>query len=259
MQYCQASATTVYGVSYSRSTTYLHLGSSSSIDHIQPSTSHAGMVEASANLEYGARNATGTGGRGQQEQSGVSGNFSSRRYTLYGHDNQYTGDTALICKASDQSSVKQSEFVEHCHNRTDENHKCESCGKLCHRADHLDVHKRRHTEERPYKCEICDKSFRCPRHLCFHKRKHTDEKPYKCKICDKLFRSSYQLNSHKLTHTGKKPYTCETCGKSFMRMTDLHRHQHTHTDEGPHVCHKCTATFKMKQDLKRHLKLYCSK
>ncbi|XP_070382035.1 uncharacterized protein [Dermacentor albipictus] len=230
-QYYQASATTVYGVSCSRSTTYLHLGSSSSIDHTQPSTSRAGMVEASAILEYGARNATGIGGRGQQELSGVSGNFSSRRDTLYGHDNQYTGGTALICKASDQSSVKQSEFVERCRNRTAENHKFESCGKLFHRADHLDGHKRPHTEERPCKCEICDK----------------------------LFRTSYQLNNHKLTHTGKKPYTCETCGKSFVRMAGLHRHQHTHTDEGPHVCHKCTATFKTKQNLKRPLNLYCSK
>ncbi|XP_065292403.1 uncharacterized protein [Dermacentor albipictus] len=55
------------GFSYSRSTSHLNPGSSSSIDHAQPSTSRAGMVEASAILEYGARNATGTGGRGQQD------------------------------------------------------------------------------------------------------------------------------------------------------------------------------------------------
>ncbi|XP_072143670.1 uncharacterized protein [Dermacentor andersoni] len=53
-QYYQAcGTTTVYDVSYSHGTIYLHLGSSRSIDHTQPSTSRAGMVEASAIFKYG--------------------------------------------------------------------------------------------------------------------------------------------------------------------------------------------------------------
>nr|XP_054930668.1 uncharacterized protein LOC129386607 [Dermacentor andersoni] len=44
------------GVSYSGSTSHLHLGPTSGIDHKKPSTSHAGMVEASASSQYGARN-----------------------------------------------------------------------------------------------------------------------------------------------------------------------------------------------------------
>nr|XP_054930676.1 uncharacterized protein LOC129386615 [Dermacentor andersoni] len=43
------------GVSYSGSTSHLHLGPTSGIDHKKPSTSHAGMVEASASSQYGTR------------------------------------------------------------------------------------------------------------------------------------------------------------------------------------------------------------
>ncbi|XP_070382050.1 uncharacterized protein [Dermacentor albipictus] len=44
------------GVSSSGSPSHLQVGPTSSIDHTKPSTSHAGMVEASARLQYGARN-----------------------------------------------------------------------------------------------------------------------------------------------------------------------------------------------------------
>ncbi|XP_075527002.1 uncharacterized protein LOC142559262 [Dermacentor variabilis] len=44
------------GVYSSGSPSHLHLGPTSSIDHKKPSTSRAGMVEASATLQYGARN-----------------------------------------------------------------------------------------------------------------------------------------------------------------------------------------------------------
>ncbi|XP_054930620.1 uncharacterized protein [Dermacentor andersoni] len=82
----------VDGVTDNGSTSCQHLGSVRSIDNAKPSTSRAGMEEASANSEDGATNATGTGGRKQQESCGV--------------------------RASDQSSVKKS------------NHECQTCGFL---------------------------------------------------------------------------------------------------------------------------------
>ncbi|XP_070382121.1 uncharacterized protein [Dermacentor albipictus] len=301
--YAASGTTTVYDVSCSRSTTCLHLESTSSIDHTLPSTSCAGM-EASASLQYDAsaneaitpqkswssqrtphssmfadhfqghanstgsgsagftvlvysssrgcddsvastshagmpeasgmsenetRYATRSGGSGHQELSGVSGNVSRRWDALRGHHNQHTGDTAPICKARDQPSVKLSEFVECCRIRDAKKHECEICGKLFLRARYLEIHKRTHTNERPYKCETCDKLFRLSHHLDYHRR----------------------------THTGEKPHTCETCGKSFAQKGALYRHQLTHTDERPHVCHKCSKSFKAKLSLQRHLKSCC--
>ncbi|XP_070382195.1 uncharacterized protein [Dermacentor albipictus] len=251
------------------------------------STSHVGMQEASGMSGKETRNATGTGGRGHQELSGVLGDVSSRQHALQERDNQHTDDTAHICKARDQSSVEQAEFVERCRIRDAKKHKCEICCKLFRCASHLDEHKRTHTNERPFRCEICDKMFRCSHHLNDHKRTHTDTRPYKCQICPKSFRyhgnlkvhmgthtdekpytcetcgksfrRAVYLGFHKRYHTGEKPHSCETCGKSFVRTTDLHRHQLTHTDERPHVCHKCSKSFKAKRVLKRHLKSCCKK
>ncbi|XP_070382046.1 uncharacterized protein [Dermacentor albipictus] len=285
VQYYQASGTTtVYDVSCSRSVTHLHVESSSSIDRAQPSTSCAGMVEASAILESGTRDAIGTGGSGQQELSGVSGNTSSMRDALHGHDNQHTGDTARICKASDQSSVKQSEFVERCRVRDSKKHKCESCGKIFHHAGHLNIHKRTHTDERPYRCELCDKLFRqsnhldehklmhtgekrytcetCGKsfgrshHLDDHKRTHTDERPYKCKICEKSFRHNCSLTVHMRTHTGERPYKCETCGKLFRHNCSLTVHMRTHTDERPYKCETCGKSFRGSNHLDRHMRTH---
>ncbi|XP_070382177.1 zinc finger protein 211-like [Dermacentor albipictus] len=221
----------VDGVTDNGCTSYQHLRTISSIDNASPSTSLACLEEASANSEDYAtcRNATGTGGREQQELGGVCGNVPSGRSALHGYPMEHTGDTANIHKASDESSLKQSKLAEHCSKRSRENHKCESCGKQFYRADHL----------------------------VRHYRTHTDERPYKCGICDKMFRRSCNLDVHKRIHAGERPYKCEICDKSFSQRSNLRKHQLTHSDERPHVCLICTRAFKAKESLKRHLTLNC--
>ncbi|XP_070384776.1 uncharacterized protein [Dermacentor albipictus] len=263
----------VDGVTDKGNTSYLHLGSSTSIDHAMSIISRTGMEQAPAITESGARipettrvdlwntqyhladststdcghtghteigstdftlpvcssspvartsyarlqepsdifgnyawNATGTGGREQQEFCGACSNVSSRQDALHGHTKERTGDTAYTCKASEP--VNNS--VNHCRNTTGTNHKCVTCGKMFHRASLLATHYRTHTNERPYKCEICEKSFRQSHHRDMHKR----------------------------THTGERPCTCKTCGKSFAKSWNLRTHNYTHTDEKPHVCQK---------------------
>nr|XP_054920448.1 zinc finger protein 700-like [Dermacentor andersoni] len=189
------------------------------------STSYARLQEPSDIFGNYAWNATGTGGREQQELSGACFNASSRQDALHGHTKEHTGDTAYTCKAS--YSVNNS--VKHCRNTTGTNHKCATCGKMFHRARLLATHYRTHTNERPYKCEICDKSFR----------------------------QSHHRDNHKRTHTGERPYTCKTCGKSFAHSWNLRTHIYTHTDEKPHLCQKCSKPFRTKKNLKHHHNLCC--
>nr|XP_054930674.1 uncharacterized protein LOC129386613 [Dermacentor andersoni] len=93
----------VDGATGNASTSYLLLSSSNSIDHERPSTSRASTEESTAILEDGAtcRNATGTGGREQEEFCGVSGNVSNRRDALHGYTMVHTACKAYICKARD--------------------------------------------------------------------------------------------------------------------------------------------------------------
>nr|XP_054919852.1 zinc finger protein 239-like [Dermacentor andersoni] len=225
------------------------------IDKAMPSTSRAGMEEASANFEDGATNAPGTGGREQRELCGACGNVSSRRDAL--HAKEHADDAAHICKVCHQSSVKISKVVEHCRNRTGKKHKCETCSKEFHRADLLTQHYRTHTNERPHKCQMCNKSFRRSSHLDEHKRTHTDERPYNCQLCNKSFRRSNHLDNHKRKHTGEKPYICKTCGKSFAQSATLRTHENTHAKDKRHVCQNCAKSFKNNSALKRHVDSKC--
>ncbi|XP_072144210.1 uncharacterized protein [Dermacentor andersoni] len=266
-------------------TSSLPMVSSSSVNHAQPSTSRAGMEEATAVPENIARNALGAGGTEQREMRSVCGTVSNRPDALHGHAKEQTEVTSQICKACGQSSVKMSKSVQHCRNLTGKKHKCKTCGKQFHRAGHLAEHYRTHTDERPYKCKICEKSFRNSQHLKIHKRTHTDERPHKCQICGKSFRQSSHLDNHRRTHTDERPYKCQicnksfrasghldnhkrvhrgakpyiskTCGKSYTQLAALRKHEHAHAEEKPHACQKCGKSFESKYDLKRHVDSEC--
>ncbi|XP_072142045.1 uncharacterized protein [Dermacentor andersoni] len=245
-------ACNVAGITDNGSSSCQHLGSIRRTDKAVPSTIRAGMEQASANIEDAATNAPGTGGREQRELCGVCGNACSRLDALHVHAKEPTDDAAHICKACDQSSVKKPNFVEHCRNRTDKKHKCETCGKQFRRADYLVIHYRTHTDERPYKCKICDKSFRQYNHLDQHKRTHTDERPYKCQICNKSFRAPGHLDNHKRTHTDERPYKCQMCDKSYRQSNHLDRHKREHTGEKPYICKTCGKSYTREATLRKH-------
>nr|XP_054920651.1 zinc finger protein 724-like [Dermacentor andersoni] len=234
----------VDGVTDNGSTRYQPMGSIKSVDNTRPSTSRAGIEAASVNSGDGTTNAPGTGRKEQRELCAVCGNVSNRRHALHGHAKKHADDTAHICKACDQSSVKKSKIVEHSRNRTNKKHKCETCGKQFRQANHLTEHYRTHTDERPYKCETCGKQFHRAHHLDNHKRTHTDERPYKCQICNKSFRRSTHLDDHKRTHTDDRLYKCQVCNKSFRRSTHLDDHKRTHSYERPYKCEVCNKSFR---------------
>nr|XP_054920250.1 zinc finger protein 761-like isoform X2 [Dermacentor andersoni] len=208
------------------------------------STSYARMQEPSGIFGNDAWNATGTGGREQQELSGACSNVASRQNALHGHTKEHTGDRAHTYKGGDS--------VKHCRNTPGKNHKCAACGKMFHRASLLASHYRTHTNEKPYKCEICEKSFRQSHHRDIHKRIHTGERPYTCKTCGKSFADSSHHRTHSYTHTEEKCHVCQKCTKPFKTKDSLKHHHKWCYGDRAFVCEICNASFKNNAGLGRH-------
>lgn len=80
------------------------------------------------------------------------------------------------------------------------------CGRIYTTAQHLKVHERSHTGDRPYACRFpsCGKTFATAYGQKTHMKIHTSEKPFKCPedSCSKAFRASGDLQKHIRTHTG---------------------------------------------------------
>lgn len=83
-------------------------------------------------------------------------------------------------------------------------------------------------------CNVCQILCSTNHELQIHKRKHTDERPYKCDLCPVGFKSQSNLNRHKNTyHSNARPYMCPLCYKDFIRSDHLKNHirdKHAHTN-----------------------------
>ncbi|KAH7970292.1 hypothetical protein HPB49_002285 [Dermacentor silvarum] len=135
-QYCPANVTSPnYGytdIAENGSTGYWTPVSSSGGDEVVPSTSRAGMEEASASLENYGRNATGTEENEQKELCGVCGvcgTVYTRLHALHRHAAEHYGDESYTCDACDLPSVQITKLLGHFQKSTKEKlYKCETCG-----------------------------------------------------------------------------------------------------------------------------------
>ncbi|XP_053943245.1 zinc finger protein 76 isoform X2 [Cuculus canorus] len=140
----------------------------------------------------------------------------------------------------------------------------EGCGRLYTTANHLKVHERSHTGDRPYMCDFpsCGKAFATGYGLKSHVRTHTGEKPYKCPedMCSKAFKTSGDLQKHIRTHTGERPFKCpfEGCGRSFTTSNIRKVHIRTHTGERPYMCPEpsCGRGFTSATNYKNHMRIH---
>jgi len=80
----------------------------------------------------------------------------------------------------------------------------------------------------PHQCDSCSKKFLHLSNLIIHKRIHTDEKPFVCNFCPKKFVQSSNLSLHERIHTGEKPYHCDSCLMKFSQLISLKIHLKSH-------------------------------
>ena len=130
---------------------------------------------------------------------------------------------------------------------------CESCPKTFSRINHLLIHQRTHTGEKPYQCGVCFQSFTHKNSLTIHMRGHTGERPYVCGTCGASFTQKSNLRVHSRTHTGEKPFKCDVCFLAFTQGSHLTAHKRIHNNDRPFACESCLQTFTQRSALKRHL------
>jgi hypothetical protein len=108
----------------------------------------------------------------------------------------------------------------------------------------LSRHLHSHTEWKPHKCDYpgCGLTFVTQQQRDVHRKKHTGEKPFECTICGKAFAYRDLLKSHMRSGVhgeADKKFSCAICGEGFSDSSN--RTKHTKSVHDPATGVPCPA------------------
>lgn len=103
-------------------------------------------------------------------------------------------------------------------------------------------------------CDICGKSFAFKYQLIVHRRYHSERKPFICQVCGQAFTSTLELTTHGKAHDGNNMFTCNVCYHVFANDASLERHMKRHSTDKPFGCSICQKTFSRKEHLDNHFR-----
>ncbi|XP_036969115.1 zinc finger protein 567-like isoform X1 [Acanthopagrus latus] len=187
---------------------------------------------------------------------GVCGKSLSDYRSLSRHKMTHSEERPHICQVCGRrfklpGTLKQHKKI---HTDRERSYLCDVCCKMFLTSKELQIHMRRHTNEKPYHCGECGKGFSTKGPLTIHMRVHTGETPYRCPDCGWSFKRKVNLDNHLTVHSGQKPFVCGICGKACARKTYLTVHMRTHNGERPYKCTLCDKAFTQGHCLKTHMK-----
>lgn len=162
-------------------------------------------------------------------------------------------DFAFGCESCSKSFETEVELKDHELTTHTRRFPCDECGQRFTTKANLNVHKRRHTGERPFQCPICQQSFSTQGNQKRHIKSHTGEKPFGCTQCGQCFTEKKSLTVHIRRHTGERPYECKECDRKFSQLAILQTHMAVHLNLKVYLCQHCGKSFRQKTQLTVHL------
>ncbi|CAG0884962.1 unnamed protein product [Cyprideis torosa] len=113
-----------------------------------------------------------------------------------------------------------------------------------------------------YACNQCNyKTVSLSKLVNLHKRSHSDDRPFPCDQCGKQFKTSKQLRNHKVIHNKRKwsqgplKASCDTCSRKFVNKRMLEQHcKAVHDKLRPYCCSFCGYRASSRSTLKMHLR-----